>query len=150
MYLDAAHELADKSIKLLSEGRIDELYSGLLPSVKESHSEKDFREKLAESERQTGKLFGYEYRDQWFTYSDPTNIDLHKGWATTRYAARTSDWKGTVVIEVRTAQIDAAPVLTGIEILRFDANSGLDKIFPKSTGERCPWVRGPLTIKAIN
>src|SRR5260221_5827779 len=55
-YLDAARELADKSVKLFVQGRIGELYSGMSPSVKETSSEKDLSEKFAEYERQTGKV----------------------------------------------------------------------------------------------
>lgn len=149
-YLDAARELADKSVKLFVEGRIDALYSGLSPSFKEVHSEKEFRENLAESERPTGKVLGYEYHEQWFTYSDPGNIDVHNGFATTRYAAQTSGWDGTVIIEVLTSQRGAVPEFLGIGILRSDANTPVDKIFPKATGKPCPWIRSPLTIKAIN
>jgi len=150
-YLDAARVLADKSVKLYVDGKISELYAGLWPSMKETHSEIEFRAKLEERERYTGNVLDYEYRDQGFTYSDPTkDIDLHEGWATTIYTGHAAHWDGTVIIEVSTMQRDATPVLTGIELLRADPNTDLDKIFPKATGERCPWVRGPLNIKAIN
>ena len=149
-YLDAARELADKSVKLYVEGRISELYASLSPSVKETHSEKDFREALEERERYTGEVLDYEYHDQGFTYADPTNIDLNQGWATTRYSGHAAHWAGTVIIEVTTAQKDATPVFTGIELLRAEPTTDIEKLFPKATGERCPWVRGPLNIKAIN
>ena len=149
-YLDAARELADKSVKLFVQGQIGELYSGMLPAFKESNSEKDLREKFSEYEGQTGKVLDYEYRDQFYTFADPSNIDLRRGWATTRYQARTSGWDGVVVIEVHTAQIDGAPLLAKIDILRWDVNVPIDKIFPKATGEGCPWVHSPLDIKPIN
>lgn len=147
-YLDAARELADKNVKFFVAGKISELYAGLSPLVKETHSGKDFRKSLAERERYTGEVLDYKYRDQYFTYGDPTkDIDLHEGWATTIYIGHAAHWDGTVIIEVSTAQKDATPVLTGIELLRADPNTDIEKLFPKSTGERCPWVRGPLNIR---
>jgi len=149
-YLDAARKVADKSVRVFFEGHIDQLYSAMSLSFKESHTEKDFLEKFAAYEGQIGKVLDYQYRDQAFTYDNPEHIDLHNGWVTTRYLARASGWDGGVIIEVNTAQPDSTPLLTGIEILRFDAATSVDTLYPKGTGEPCPWIKGPLTITPIN
>ena len=136
-YLDAARELSDKDVKLFVEGRISELYSSLLPSVKETQSERDFRAQLEEREGYTGKVLDYKYRDQRFTYGDPTHVDFHQGFATTIYFARASHWDGTVIIRITTALKGSIPVFTGIELLRADPSTDLEKIYPKGISERC-------------
>ena len=136
-YFNAARELADKNVKLFVEGRITELYSGLSPSVKETRSEKDFRAELEVREGYTGKVLDYSYRDQGFTYADPTHVDFHQGFATTIYFARASHWDGTVIIKISTAQTDSTIVFTGIELLRADPSTDIEKIYRKGRSERC-------------
>jgi hypothetical protein len=62
--LDELRELADRSVRLFSEGRVNELYALMSTSFRKEYTEGRFREYLVASQQRGGKELHYEYRNQ--------------------------------------------------------------------------------------
>lgn len=62
--LDESRALADKSARLITEGRVKELYALMSTSFRKAYTEARFQEYLAASKQRVGKEKHYEYRNQ--------------------------------------------------------------------------------------
>jgi hypothetical protein len=62
--LDELRALADRSVRLFAEGRVNELYALMSTSFRKEYTEGRFREYLVASQQGGGKELHYEYRNQ--------------------------------------------------------------------------------------
>src|SRR5262249_294875 len=85
-FFDEARALTDKSVKLLAEGRIKELYTLMSTLFRNEYAEARLWEKLADIEQREGKILEYEFRTQSLSYADPQEIGFQRDQSYITYA----------------------------------------------------------------
>lgn len=154
LYLDESRKAADEFVRLLAEGKSDEIYSVNKNIVIWVQGSPAVRMDLATFERQQGKITDFELRNQdvlWDLFS--REIDL-KGTVGNWYLLKTTNAKDGVIsmlVETRKGQ-DKEPVFRSVFFSEWSKltekmPSWLSGAAPPIEPGNCPTVNGILTIK---
>ena len=111
--LDESRALADRGVRLLTEGRVKELYALMSTSFKKEYTEARFQDYLATSKQGEGKELHYEYRDQLVRDSTGGIREIDRGDFLVVWYAFTG---GTdIVLQVYTRREGVNPVIEKID-----------------------------------
>ena len=153
-YLDESRQVADEFVRLLAEGKFDEIYSLNISVRIWVQAEPNVKMDLATFEQKQGKVTHYEYRNQHIVYDlrDPV-LDL-SGSVGTWYEVKTTKSEGGVaslLVETHRRRDDNRVTFEVIyfqELGRETVPAWLRYPYAWEGRDTCPGIKGRLRVKA--
>lgn len=157
LYLDQSRKVADEFVRLLAEGKFDEIYN-LNKMVRiYVHGDPNIEMDLATFEQKQGRITHFEYRNQEIAWQLATELDLRET-VVTWYSVKTTRTKsGLVSLQVSTSKKRDEQKSLFEHVFYKDwseapplprAPSWLSKAKPAIERGSCPTMNGSLKVKA--